>query len=276
MLVILLSGSVALSAPLLPLYRGTRTAESILGSQAMQSARQSLLVYATLYPYLYGPRGAGPGHLPCPDIDGSESPAPPCGNASPATGQLPRHVSLPGHRYAFVPDVSSSYRYIADSDVINNPVNRRVNDETLEGLAQRSPYLAWVESEASVLPQSRVPLSASALIPGLRKLVAAWLLTRIHREFGKSCMTSMNAYGSLQAGELSWLVLITDELSDAGDASDAPPGCAEQVDIDSLLSSRQIEGVPALSHWFIRNRWHERIRLSNLDWPLTADDVIFR
>ena len=279
MLVVLLSGSIALTAPLLPLHRGKRTAESVPGSRALQSARQSLLVYTTLYPYLYGPRGAGPGHLPCPDIDGSESPDPPCGNASPATGQLPRHVSLPGHRYAFVTDVSSTYRYIAASDLINNPVNRRVNDETLKGLGRTSPYLAWVESEAGAAPLARVPLSANAMIPGLGKLVAAWLLTRIHREYGKSCVKSMSASGRLQTGEQSWLVLIVDEVgdaSDASDASDAPPGCAEQADTEFFLSSHQIEGVPALSHWFVRNRWHERIRLSNLELPLSADDVIFR
>lgn len=270
MLVVLLSGSLALTAPLLPLHHEKRTAEAILGGHALQSARQSLLVYTTLYPYLYGPRGAGPGHLPCPDIDGSESPDPPCGNASPATGQLPRHVNLAGHRYAFVADVSSTYRYIAASDLINNPVNRQVNDEILKALAQTSPYLAWVESEAGVLPRSRVPLSGSAMIPGLRKLVAVWLLTRIHREFGKSCVTSMSAFEPLQAGELSWLVLITDE------ETDAPSGCAGQVDTELLLSSRQIEGVPALSHWFVRNRWHERIRLSSLELPLTTEDVIFR
>lgn len=273
MLVVLLSGSIALTAPLLPLHRGKRAAESVPGNHTLQSARQSLLVYTTLYPYLYGPRGAGPGHLPCPDIDGSESPDPPCGNASPATGQLPRHVSLPGHRYAFVTDVSSTYRYIAASDLINNPVNRQVNDETLKGLSQTSPYLTWVESEAGAAPLARVPLSANAMIPGLRKLVAAWLLTRIHRELGKSCVKSMSAYGSLQAGELSWLVLITDEVTDA---SDGPSGCAEQADTELLLSSRQIEGVPALSHWFVRNRWHERIRLSSLELPLSTDDVIFR
>ena len=68
-------------------------------------SRQALLSYSALYPYLYGPKGAGMGHLPCPDTDSlllesmdwsiNHGPNPPCGNNPMAVGHLPSHISFP-------------------------------------------------------------------------------------------------------------------------------------------------------------------------------------
>ncbi|MGQ7845369.1 hypothetical protein ACUNV4_12880 [Granulosicoccus sp. 3-233] len=244
-----------------------------MGSQSLQSARQSLLVYSTLYPYLYGPRGAGPAHLPCPDNGGTEGPDPPCGNSTVASGALPRHVSLPGQRYPFTADVSADYRYRVASELINNPVNRTVNDEILEELTLSNPYPVWVDSGAAHERSVRVPLSSRAMIPGLRAVVRAWLVARLKRKHDAECLEPSALAPSSSQATSHWLVMIADEpLHPLDEQAD----CTGAIATESLLQNLQIEGVPALSHWFIRNRWHERVAFSGQDFSLSDPQVIFR
>ena len=71
------------------------TAEQNL--QRLNHAKQALLAAAVSYADNYGPRGSGPGHLPCPDLDppddgnpGNDGPDPPCGRAENQIGRVPR------------------------------------------------------------------------------------------------------------------------------------------------------------------------------------------
>jgi len=106
-------------------------------------ARRALLAYAVTYPLLYGPAGAGPGHLPCPDTDvpvwwgGQENdspfsgagPNPPCGRGVVAMGLLPRHVRIGHQRHAFHPLPTQSIGYAVSTNFVNNP-RRTVNTFT--------------------------------------------------------------------------------------------------------------------------------------------------
>ena len=114
-------------------------------ARVLGAARESLLAYAVGYIDLYGPRGAGPGHLPCPDTDPMDNapdalswlgdgPNPPCGHGSVALGRLPRHVSRPGHRYGFHGLPRQELWYAVSTAFVNNPVNRVVNPASRGGL----------------------------------------------------------------------------------------------------------------------------------------------
>lgn len=59
-------------------------------------ARDALIDYAVNYPSHYGDRGAGPGHLPCPDRDGDGSPQLHCNGL--AIGLLPADFLAGGRR----------------------------------------------------------------------------------------------------------------------------------------------------------------------------------
>ena len=54
-------------------------------------AKHALIAYAVNYAHNYGPSGAGPGHLPCPDIKGQGSPTP-C--KAGALGLMPRQFAM--------------------------------------------------------------------------------------------------------------------------------------------------------------------------------------
>lgn len=110
--------------------------------ERLLGARRALLAHAAAYPEHYGPRGAGPGHLPCPDTDrwppsrgaargggtfDGEGPDPPCGEGAVAVGWLPRQVSLPSHREPFHHESARRLLYAVSTTVINNPLDRVVN-----------------------------------------------------------------------------------------------------------------------------------------------------
>ena len=124
------------------------------GSRArLSAARRALVAHATAYPDLYGPGGAGPGHLVCPDTDTpldvaatrrpgrslagtgndafrTDGPDPPCGGGALAIGRLPRHVSLPGGRRAFHVEDGQRFVYAVSTGYVNNPIGRVVNLST--------------------------------------------------------------------------------------------------------------------------------------------------
>lgn len=251
--------------------------------RALQIARQALLSYAALYPWLYGPRGAGPGHLPCPDTDilsvaarprssGRDGPNPPCGTDAEATGHLPRHVNLPGHRYVFHVEPLQRLEYLVSSDMINNPVNRIVNDEVIRANPEDLPYLAWIwqpliENGQRKSPILRVPISRQSLLPGVRQSVAAWLVQQVnrHRVNGCSPVPERDSGYSRTEG-LDVLNLIAEvkpgSLADASrEIESAQEYCLESPLPGKAADDRLLEGVPLASHWFVRNRWHERIGL---------------
>ena len=207
MLVILLSASAALLKSL-PIYpSGASVLSSVVAQQrVLQRARQSLLSYSVIYPWLYGPQGAGPGHLPCPDTDyvtrvvelnlqSNDGPNPPCGQQQTSTGQLPRRVSLSGRRYAFSDLATNRLDYKVDSRVINNPVNRLVNPSMLSDDNQQTSILATI----SVANQNDVRRSSNsfssvitlnALQLGIRHSVAAWAIARFDSLGSARCTPS--------------------------------------------------------------------------------------
>ena len=140
LMVLMGTGSLWVGSSLTPgRQRIVATSDQI--SPTLANARQSLIHYAVNYIDMYGPRGAGPGHLPCPDTDshgalgetsnvGNDGPNPPCGNTAVAVGRLPRHVSLHDQRYAFHGNNSQHLLYAVSTGYINNPTNRPVNPGT--------------------------------------------------------------------------------------------------------------------------------------------------
>jgi len=166
---------------------------------AMIQARQSLLSYASLYPFLYGPTGSGPGHLPCPDTDthnqigsgevqpfSGDSPNPPCGSTNYIHAALPRHISLPGKRYSFHSEPFQRFLYSVYSHVVNNPVNRIVNPSFLSSNEGMHAVAATVESEMdeSQNPNRRkvtARISNAALLEVVKPAVAAWVLDIVER-----------------------------------------------------------------------------------------------
>ena len=119
----------------------------------LQAAREMLLAYAIVYADVYGPTGAGPGHLPCPDLDppddgnpANDGPDPPCGAGSAQLrslgriprltyvntisggggGGAPRHVAFNAQREWR--DQRLWYR--VSEAFVNNPVQTVVNPQT--------------------------------------------------------------------------------------------------------------------------------------------------
>jgi hypothetical protein len=184
---------------------------SLADQQLLIDARQALINYSTLYPYLYGPRGAGPGHLPCPDTDGGavdsvtslnaekrsvhgsdhsisriternfagDGPNPPCGRTSVSIGKLPRHVRLADQRYTFHTASSQLASYSVSSDFINNPVNRIVNPSMLYPNI-RKEAAATISLPSGTLHRSAatVELSHESLLAVALPSVAAWIINK--------------------------------------------------------------------------------------------------
>ena len=125
---------------------GTPEPGARTGARApLLEARRALVAHAAAYPETYGPLGAGPGHLVCPDTDtplgvrtsGSASrpvadfagdgPNPPCGGAPLAVGRLPRHVSLGASRRAFHHEPGQRLVYGVSTGYVNNPSGAAVH-----------------------------------------------------------------------------------------------------------------------------------------------------
>ncbi|MFK7855578.1 MAG: hypothetical protein AB8B79_15750 [Granulosicoccus sp.] len=173
--------------------------------RAMIQARQSLLSYASLYPFLYGPTGSGPGHLPCPDTDtdtdtdthsqngsgathpfSGDSPNPPCGSTTYIQAALPRHISLPGKRYSFHSEPFQRFLYSVYSHVVNNPVNRIVNPSFLSSNEDMHAVAATIEYQTGVSqdpdgPELTARISNAALLEVVKPAVAAWVLDIVER-----------------------------------------------------------------------------------------------
>ncbi len=91
-------------------------------AEALSSAKQELIAFATLGTEHFGAAGAGPGHLFCPDTNNNGSPNSPCG-ANPL-GRLPRTVTtLLGTRQisSFGTGVDQTFWFAIDSSLRSNP-----------------------------------------------------------------------------------------------------------------------------------------------------------
>lgn len=227
-------------------------------------ARQALISYSVLYPFMYGPASAGPGHFPCPDTDGltengltiatgvnqrRDGPNPPCSALNWSEGRLPRHVVLPGNRYLFHSHFRQHYQYTVAGDVVNNPLNRNVN---LSDMLNKSSRLAAVEisipdSGASTDP-ARVVITENALADATASSVAAWVIQR--SEHSVSASADSTALPPDACDENSVERVLLDHPLVHGDLC-----------VEDSLAMNTIEGVPAVRHWFIRNKWHKVVQI---------------
>jgi len=209
-------------------------------------AADALMAHATLYADLYGPTGAGPGHLACPDRHRSPGrpaaahllplagPDPPCATRPTAHGALPVHIAVgrlkAGIDPAPVADGALSYRVAAA--VVNNPLGRPVNARTLPQVLARIGTVAAPGSEVAATSlaagmSSNTPLALRrrATGPAIRRRVGAWLVRQ--------------------------LVL----RSAIGDCA-LPATCSGlTVPGSQAVDGELIDGVPAARHWFVRNGW---------------------
>ena len=139
--------------------------------QALRQARENLIAYAVLYADNYPASGAGPGHLPCPDLDPpddgietNDGPNPPCGKRGQRLGRMPRFTysrdtqvsqtnpgqqmnsgqqmnkgqqtnhGRPQKRLEFYPPrslIDQQLWYLVSDQFINNPRGRIVNLSTV-------------------------------------------------------------------------------------------------------------------------------------------------
>ena len=264
---------------------------------AMIQARQSLLSYTSLYPYMYGPSGAGPGHLPCPDTDSQssvssqrpfagDSPNPPCGSSHSSSGHLPRHVSLPGNRYAFHSEPYQHFNYTVYAHVVNNPVNRAVNPSLVVTEQSKHAVAAIIElanhaTTAAQEVRSTVRITNAALLEVVKPAVAAWIEDAVEQSGVGLCRTlTISGFNSAQyvsseqtqrcrrLGELQ--AICVDDSDEIGHAKadaillllvDQLPQVDTCVSADSREST--IERVAAGRHWFIRNQWPEWVQIES-------------
>lgn len=165
-------------------------------AMVLNKAKTALLAYAVTYADNYNPSGAGPGHLPCPDLDPpddnnprNDGPNPPCSRVQRQAGRVPRLTTatrdhLPRTHEAVsadAPDAFNNFRHLDDNrhkvlefyplrthldqqpwyqvadGFINNPLNRQVNRSSQSTLSTRHDD-EWV----AMLIAPGAPLNDSA------------------------------------------------------------------------------------------------------------------
>ena len=178
-------------------------------AQILYQAKVALLAYAVSYADNYRPTGAGPGHMPCPDLDPpddgnprNDGPNPPCSRASRLVGRIPRlttavrestdseyndHKVLEFYPLQTHLDHQPWYR-IAGS-FINNPGNRVVNPSSVSSLQDRQQRqivatLMTPGPEIAALNQQRPGILAEDYLEGLiatqQPLAGILAVTRDH------------------------------------------------------------------------------------------------
>lgn len=267
-----------------------------LNAELVQS-RQALLSYSALYPYLYGPKGAGIGHLPCPDTDSlllestdwsiNHGPNPPCGNSPLAIGHLPSHISFPEERYMIHTGTGRRLEYEVSASVINNPTNRPVNPEIISNLAIDLPYTALLRqhhpnSRSNAIQSSEIALTSKALMLAVRPSLAAWLTDKLNDQVGSVCELSLIALEQKEQGErcreVGQLVLRCSTEENPSDTwqmtsesfqmmllllflADEMP---EQFQCEENIREKLfIDSVPAKQHWFVRNSWSDWVSIEH-------------
>ena len=181
-------------------HSASPTAQQALHAKRnLMSARQALLSYTTHYPYMYGPRGAGVGHFPCPDTDRGldqdisawstrSGPNPPCGRLDASEGRLPAHVSYPTQRYMFDSGEGAPVRYRVSGEFINNPSNRVVNPTLLA----REDTIAIAKlvkkmSVRSLASESVSMITPTALLLAIKPAVSIWFVDKLNKLETMNC-----------------------------------------------------------------------------------------
>lgn len=252
--------------------------------RGLVDARQSLLSYSVLYPYLYGPTGAGPAHFPCPDTDGyqqqdvelstgirqrRDGPNPPCASLAGSQGLLPRHTVLPGRRYLFHSQSYQRYHYHVEGAVVNNPVNRVVGLYHLRAQAHQAVASIRLSSPDNTRVVARVTLTGQSLIEATVASVGAWIIQRSSQILNRQCVLQADdAVQQASLGQACHLPKTVSSLCDGDEVLalvlDAPVVHSSECLVNDL-GSNTIEGAPASRHWFVRNLWYTSVNVSYLD-----------
>lgn len=121
---------------------------------ALREAKAALIGYAMMHGDYFGPAGAGPGHLPCPDTNNDGAEDAPCGNN--ALGRLPQSITValpaPGSTLQL-----SDYNYGVDEELWYGLTNA----------ARRSPATAFNTTTVSTHTlDGQVNFAAVLIAPG--------------------------------------------------------------------------------------------------------------
>lgn len=275
-------------------------AHAVRLNAALRQSRQALISYSAHYPYLYGPRGAGTGHLPCPDTDSLDSdttswsvkhgPNPPCGNSTVAVGRLPSHISFAEGRYMIHAGLGPRVDYTVSSRVINNPGNYPVNPALMlssNATMQHSGLLRqWVpSSNLHRIKSSEILLSKTAHMLAVRPGVAAWLIGKLNDHTKSVCALNQKSliqdflYESegrchrinqlfLQCGSEENLSTVSQTIFDNFQYNWLLLQLADEIPEQfqcarNALDQVYIDDVPAKQHWLIRNGWMDWVRVEH-------------
>lgn len=244
MLLVLLAGGVAmLAGGGVPHNMREHTAAIQALSIVERSARvmDALIAHSVLYPDLYGPQGAGPGHLPCPDTDAHPEmspqlrrlsragPNPPCAARPELYGVVPAHITVAEFRAGVDVDSGRSYplSYVVQSNVVNNPIGRVVNNAMLS----QAGTLAQIGIERHLQGAQPLRLRAAHVHAATARRVGAWLIKQLDA-------AALATHGNCAA----------------------PLSCdlSAHYPADTLI----IEGVTSERHWFWRNAWFKEFQLT--------------
>ena len=211
--------------------------------ERLAAARDALLAYSTVYPELYGPTGAGPGHLPCPDTDDGfrlAGPNPPCGREEVVAGRLPRHVTVGDVRVGLDVDDGrgAPVRYRLAARAANNPARRPL--ALVRGARDAVAELSLPGRDGS--PGVALRIGADALDRAAERRVAAWIAARAASHGGDGTGPD----GDDGATPLDAAALVTRRTASAtGDGT--------------VLAL--IDGVPRTRHWFVLDGWTRRFEV---------------
>jgi len=288
---ILLLGLAGITGLLLPSLKLINPGQDKRVFIDLDDARIALLAYSTNYVDHYGARGAGLGHLPCPDTDGEagfesgnrskDGPNPPCGQKRVAAGWLPRHLNVTEGRYVFHSQSRQRLLYAVSSAFINNPSNRIVNPDTqstfqfydmdgviaviaaVEDSVEITNLANWWKDEevASAIQALNFIQQSDILIPVMRR-VGSWLVRKFN--------SALDSYCDQQAEPIScdYSLLQLEHCKPTREQAilhwwrptNAEPDCADfSEDLKSRFSF--LEDVPYNQHWFVRNGWQEFINI---------------
>jgi hypothetical protein len=285
-------GGYTLSATSTSLRPNLSLASAVHINSELAQSRQALISYSAHYPYLYGPKGAGIGHLPCPDTNSLDSdatawsvkqgPNPPCGTHTVAVGHLPSHISFPKGRYMIHAGFGPRVGYAVSGRLINNPANHAVNPAvkfTEPTNLQHSALLRQqtLTSNSNRIPSSEIMITKKALMLAVRPSVAAWLVEKLNNQGSSFCVRNQkimlrnNIYGlDERCRQFEQLV---QRCSSEENATEVWRMTSEKFKSNllllyladviseqfqcatSTLEQIYIDYVPAKQHWLVRNGW---------------------
>ena len=258
LLVLLLAGTTAVTlvGPS-PGATPSRPERALAEIRRLTTARDALLAYAATYPHRYGPTGAGPGHLPCPDTDATfrlAGPNPPCGGAAAATGRLPAHVTVGPSRIGL--DVAAGgppIRYRLDARFANNPARRPLAFAGEDAVASAAPPLAAALSlEAPRGARFVLNVEEGALAEAAELGVAAWFAAVAEPVDGIRDGAVVGPRATPAEGKTT-----------SRDETDALERVTRRVPApDGGGGVPTVEGVPQARHWFALDGWARALRVT--------------